>query len=176
MLVPSFKSLKFSTTRKFTLALTFLLLVNSFITSATAEEVGVTVSVQENQNPADSCAETPADWDPFVIGGNLITATAGEAADFQIDPDFSFGDGFVGGVCGTPIAPTGVVQAAITLTGNPAGWASSVDCASPTSCPTPDFTAADTQGINFIDASVTPPNEFGMAYTQGVVVTVTWTP
>lgn len=174
MLVPLFKSLKFSITRKFTLALTCLLLVNSFITPATAEEVGVTVSVEENQNPADSCLETPADWDPFVIGGNLKTATAGEAADFQIDPNFSYGDGLVDGVCGTPIAPTGVVQAAITVTGNPAGWASSVDCTA--TCPTPDFAALDTQGINFIDASVTPPNEFGMAYTQGVVVTVTWTP
>ena len=173
MLVPSFKSLKFSITRKFTLALTCLLLVNSFITSATAEEVGVTVSVEENQNPADSCLETPADWDPFVIGGNLITATAGEAADFQIDPSFSYGDGLVDGVCETPIAPTGDVQAAITVTGNPAGWASSVDCTD--TCPAADF-IYDQQGINFIDASVTPPNEFGMAYTQGVVVTVTWTP
>ena len=174
MLALPFKSLKLSSNRKLIIALMSLLLASSFITSATAEEVGVTVSVQDNQNPADSCVETPADWDPFVIGGNLITATAGEAADFQIDPDFSFGDGLVDDVCGTPIAPTGVVQASIALTGNPAGWASSVDCTQ--TCPTPDFSALDTQGINFIDASVTPPDVFGTAYDQGVVVTVTWTP
>jgi hypothetical protein len=176
MLALPFKSLKLSSNRILALVLMSSLLANGIMTTATAEDISITLNVQENQNPADNCVETPADWDPFVIGGNVITASAGQPADFQIDPNFSFGDGLVDGVCGTPIAPTGAVQAAITLTGNPAGWASSVDCASPTSCPTPDFTAADTQGINFIDASVTPPNVFGMAYTQDVVVTVTWIP
>ena len=170
----SLKSLKLSGARKLTFALVGMLLVNSYITSATAADIGVTVNVQENRNPADDCVPTAADWSPSSLDGPNIFATPGEAAAFQINPNFVDGSGFVDGICGASIAPTGVVQASIALTGNPAGWVSSVDCTE--TCPTPDFAAPDTRGINFIDASVTPPNVFGVAYDQGVVVTVTWTP
>ena len=165
--------LKLSSTRKLALVLVSSLLANGFMTTATAEDISITVNVQENQNPADNCPESPAEFSPFVIGSDVITAIAGQASEFQIDPDFSFGDGFVEGVCGTPIAPTGLVSALISITGSPAGWTSSVDCTG--TCPAADF-IYDQQGINFIDASVTPPDVFGMAYTQGVVVTVTWAP
>jgi hypothetical protein len=167
------KSLKLSSSRKMALVLMSSLLANGFMTTATAEDISITLNVQENQNPEDNCPETAVEWYPSVIGSDVITASAGQPADFQIDPDFSFGDGLVEGVCGTPIAPTGLVSASISITGSPAGWASSVECTA--TCPAADF-IYDQQGINFIDASVTPPNVFGMAYSQGVVVTVTWAP
>lgn len=149
-----------------------LLLASSFITSATAEEVGVTINVQENQDPEDLCVNPPtnADWSPSSFDGPDIIATPGQAASFGIAPNFVAGSGFVAGVCDTPIAPTGLVQASIALTGNPAGWESSVLCTA--TCPTSDFFEEPT----LIVATVTPPNVFGMAYNQGVVVTVTWTP
>jgi hypothetical protein len=173
MQVLSLKSLKLSGARKLTFALVGVLLVNSYITSATAADIGVTVTVQENRNPADDCVPTAADWSPNSMAGPNIFATPGVAEAFQINPNFVDGSGFVDGICGTSIAPTGVVQASIALTDNPAGWTSSVDCTD--TCPASDF-IDDQQGINFIDASVTPPNVFGDAYDQGVVVTVTWTP
>jgi hypothetical protein len=173
MLALPFKSLKLSSNRILALVLMSSLLANGIMTTATAEDISITLNVQENQDPADNCVETAVEFSPSVIGSDVITASAGQPADFQIDPDFSFGDGLVEGVCGTPIAPTGLVQASISITGSPADWISSVDCTD--TCPAADF-IYDQQGINFIDASVTPPNVFGMAYNQGVVVTVTWAP
>jgi len=164
------KSLLF---RKLALVMLSSLLASGLIVSATAEEVSVTIEVEESVDPATQCIETEPEWSPYVRGTDLIPATPGEAANFQIDPDFSFGDGFVDGVCGTPIAPTGLVSAQISLTGNPSGWGATVECID--SCPASDF-IEDQQDINFIDASVTPPNAFGDAYSQNVVVTLTWTP
>lgn len=144
------------------------MLLHSLVSSATAEEIEVTVNVEANE-----CAETVPSWNPFVIGGNSLSATVGQAALFQVDPDFTFGDGFIDGFCGTPIAPSGLVGTSIAVTGNPDGWDTSIECTE--TCPTADF-LYDQQGLNFIDASVTPPNVIGAAYQQGVVVTLTWTP
>jgi hypothetical protein len=153
------------------LLIALLVLFSSLLTgkSAHADDVSITVNVAENRDPAFDCQESPPTWEPYSTNGSDISASPGVSSDLQIDPGFSVSEGQVdcGGIWSTP---TGSVSASITV---PAGWESSVSCAVANTCITPDFFGTD---HSYIDASVTPPAGFGEAYSETVVVTLTWTP
>jgi hypothetical protein len=103
---------------------------------------------------------------PYSTNGSDISASPGVSSDFQIDPSFSVSGGDI--MCGAEyFTPIGYVSASITV---PAGWGSTVDCTE--TCLTSDFINTS----ELIDASVTPPSGFGVAYSESVVVTLTWTP
>jgi hypothetical protein len=149
------------------LIIALLVLLSTLLTGKTAhaDDVSITVYVAENRDPEFDCQESPPTWLPYTTSSS-ISAFPGESSDFQIDPGFDVSEGQVdcGDIWSTP---TGFVSASISV---PEDWESSVDCTA--SCPTPDF--IDTAEL--IDASVTPPAGFGEAYSETVVVTLTWTP